>query len=212
MFFYNIVHKYLKSNHFVKNVNTSFLLCRDNYVGKIDLNNINNNNLFICKDERFKHKSQLYNITKNKKIVILLESPHIKEFSLNLIAPALGRTGLLIEKYLINILKTNQKIIKDEYDIYIVNAICYQCSLGYSTKQYRNQIFKAMWGKTKVQNSLKRRIKKIHPDIVINAITKQFKETISGFLNNNIKNINNKMLIFEASSHPSVWNNNTIIY
>lgn len=76
-----------------------------------------------------------------------------------MIGPALGTTGEKIDKYLPNLL-LNYKLINDnDSETYIVNMIQYQCSLGFKSTVFRNDIFKLMWT-DKAKNNLMRRIKK----------------------------------------------------
>lgn len=76
-------------------------------------------------------KSQTHKI-----IVLVLESPHISEFDEqgNPIRPANGATGRKIDKLLCNCInntssKTNVSF-SGYYDVYVVNAVQKQCSLG----------------------------------------------------------------------------------
>ena len=70
------------------------------------------------------------------KIILVLESPHTKEFSVGKIAPAQGTTGRDIKKYLPSIFSAPQF---DGYYVAIVNSIQYQCSLGRNLKQSGNR-------------------------------------------------------------------------
>lgn len=184
---------------------TSFKMCRDNYVGTISTTT---NSLFLQKEFRYNNRRLLYkqpSVLKNK-IVVLIESPHKNEFMLNLVAPALGNTGDKLHMFLPRLLLNNRLIDSNESEIYLVNCINYQCSLGYDTSVYRDKVFNNLWREIKIQNSLKRRLIKISPNVIINAVTSNQKQKISKFLQN-IK----LGTLYEADSHPSVWTNQTCI-
>ncbi|MCR4661600.1 MAG: hypothetical protein K5765_06330 [Clostridia bacterium] len=187
-----------------KNVNTCYLHCRDNYVGTISKSR---ENLFILKELRYENKKYLYGVNSNKKrIIILLESPHINEFNRNLIAPALGTTGEKLHLYLHKLLYNNGLLNETEYCIFLVNAIAYQTSLGFATTIYRDKIFRDLWEKNSIKNSLIRRINRINPSIIINASTAKFKKMMTKFLKEKFQ-----CDIWEADKHPFVWNNKTSI-
>ena len=199
---------FLNSNP--KNIYTSYRKCPDNYVGMLS---IRGENWFIQKGARYENKRLVLRKrnTKKEKIVIILESPHRDEFMLNLTAPALGATGEKIHRYLYNLLYNYNLLNSRETEIYIVNAIQFQCSLGFETSKYRDKIFKELWAQNGVKASLIRRIKRIAPTIIINAITKIKKgnTTIKEELSNDLKNLD--FSIWEASTHPVKWDKATTL-
>ena len=194
-----------KLNNFTPCIYTSFKMCRDNYVGTITTTQ---NALFLQKEYRYNNKNLLYkkSSTGKNKIVVLLESPHKDEYMFNIVAPALGETGEKLHTFLPKILLYNRLINSDESERYLVNCINYQCSLGYSTNLYRDLIFNFLWEKNKIKSSLRRRLAKISPNIIINAVTCKQKNKVSEFLL-----LVSSAELYEADTHPSVWGPNTKI-
>jgi hypothetical protein len=160
------------------------------------------------------------------KIVVLLESPHIEEFNVSgqpyKSAPAWGKTGDRFNNQFIKVLNNNIKIIlskyslqKQTFDVYIVNAIQYQCSLGISpiNQGVRNGVFAYLWNLSvnSFCDDLIERLNFINPDLLINACTAKLKykycnvSTISHLM------INKNIAFYTASSHMSMWGRNTIL-
>lgn len=75
------------------------------------------------------------------KILLILESPHNKEF-VGVPGPAKGKTGNLIRKHLLQIVEND---LGEHCEVFLVNAVQYQCSLGYAPKLYRDRIFRKSW-------------------------------------------------------------------
>ena len=170
-----------------------------------------------------------YSKGNNKTIVILLESPHIDEFNIQgqtyTTAPAWGKTGTMINKYFILALNNSISAIQNNcpnfltnittYDVLLVNAIQYQCSLGMRPINIgiRNKVFACLWNKTSdsFRQDLIERLKILNPDLIINACTSELKKR---FCNNKaiIPSLANCNVMMNASSHPSVWNRNTKIF
>lgn len=185
---------------------TCFKKCNDNYVGTLS---VNQSNLFILKDLRYENFEQCKNMqgTGKEKLLIILESPNIDEFLPNLTAPALGKTGenlhLYLHKILYSVLKTNNR----PYDVYLLNCVPYQCSLGDLKQNYKKKIFNEMF-KTYWEKDLFRRIKRLKPSIVLVATT-VFKYKGSKLNEYLVKKINfdiEPQELYYSSSHPSVWN------
>ena len=136
-----------KHINFVKKI--EYRTCPDILVG-------NDKEFWFSKKERIKHKNELniFDSLKTRKkdeliIVIILESPHISEFSTKreddffddkiLANPALGKTGNNLQKYFThnNLI---EKSIHDlhkykKYKVILMNSIQYQCSLGCNPKK-----------------------------------------------------------------------------
>lgn len=90
----------------------------------------------------------------HENFIVILESPHIDEFdqSGNGIRP-LKNDKYFIEKFgeLLNkSINFNNKLTQTtKYTVYLVNAIQYQCSLGYPTEYYRDYVFLYYWERKK---------------------------------------------------------------
>ena len=101
---------------------------------------------------------------------------------------------------------SSQDIENGQYAIMLVNAIQYQCSLGKETKYYRDAVFDEMWKEEDGdEQSLKVRLEKINPDIIINCCTKgrytEEEETIRARVQKVISD-NSKCFLLRAA-HPS---------
>lgn len=125
------------------------------------------------------------------KIVIILESPHIDEYTKlpcnsiinncvnKPITPANGKTGIEIEKnlsLLLTKLNSLQALNQKKYEICIVNPVPFQTSLGSFTgkmnEKLKTEIWKHLWNQSKAQTEFEELLEKI-PDnsIVINSCT-----------------------------------------
>lgn len=184
-------------------VDTSFKKCPDNYIGYVSNTE---SNLFAIANLRCANrgKIKIKKLTDRQRIVVILESPHKSEFRSQLIAPALGVTGERIHSHLWKILQNAALLTKEKQDVYLVNAIQYQCSLGFDTSIYRDMIFNAVWKKK--EGDLLSRIRKIKPSIIIVASTDAFNKRIV----NCVKRFKEDN-VWQADSHPSVWHNGTRI-
>lgn len=116
----------------------------------------------------------------DKKIVIILESPHVNEFNGKglEIQPANSTTGDNIkekfDKILEVLLEKNEITVTDKFDIYLVNAVQFQCSLGIQPlpTTIRDDIFKKIWVNGGKENFIGRLIIDDNfPDIIINCCT-----------------------------------------
>ena len=150
--------------------------CPDQWVGNINVNK----GVFevqIKNNEDFFFRESISGVSCEEfKIIIILESPHTKEY-IGDIGPAKGTTGTNIRTYLENILQRSFKW--DEHTVYkfkliLMEAISYQCSLGIPPEYFRDKIFYECWesfGKEDFKNRL-REIYKPETDKIINAATK----------------------------------------
>ena len=74
-------------------------------------------------------------------LIVVLESPHTKEFK-GEPAPAAGATGRLLAKHLRTVVGA---LIVQNPPIVLMNAVQYQCSLGSLPKMHRDEVFAAVW-------------------------------------------------------------------
>ena len=157
-----------------------------------------------------------------RKIIIVLESPHVAEFSyeydendvLNKIsptAPAQGRTGKQIYNNLgnlfnqINCSLADIKLKESPFEVILINPIPYQTSLstltvGRINMALRNKVWKALWfNETNLQQKFSTLLKGFSKnDIIINACTKDLKSYPQETIKNSFLGYK-----FEAN-HPSV--------
>lgn len=99
-------------------------------------------------------------------IILVLESPHKDEYDdqKNPIGPANGKTGNHINKYLVSILNNAVGYLKPiypKYDLILLNAIQYQCSLGVDPLIYRDAMFLCLWEQEKYKDDFNKRLKEI---------------------------------------------------
>lgn len=111
-----------------------------------------------------------YKYSRIKKIILIVESPHTSEYEV-VPLPAHGITGSNIRKYMgstVSILPKNGK-----YELLIVNAVQYQCSMGVNTKAFRDKNFRNAWSSFACLN-FEKRLRKYFKDgdIIINCCTK----------------------------------------
>ena len=152
-------------------------VCPDQYVCKIE---IANRNIEIPSFEYWDRKNiDYYNSDTNNKIILIMESPHKDEFTQNIPnGPAFGKTGKNIASYFESVLNkeffnVNISLSNGTYDLYLINAIQFQCSLGLPTEYFRDLIFTGLWfngGEENFKNRLEK-IKLNNNDIVINSCT-----------------------------------------
>ncbi|MFT5716750.1 MAG: hypothetical protein ACI9T7_000928 [Oleiphilaceae bacterium] len=125
----------------------------------------------------------------NNKIIILMESPHDDEFdkSNKFIGPANGGTGEKISMHLsaaINIIHDISPIENGDYDLVLMNAVSFQCSMGFSTGYFRDLTFIGLWFDGGERNFIKRlnNFSLTKKDIIISSCTagshKYFKQTL----------------------------------
>lgn len=106
-----------------------------------------------------------------KRVVIVLESPHVDEYSKKEDPIcAKGQTGENLKSHLKTLLHKIE--IDDEcVDIVIVNAVPYQCSQGVDTEILRDFVWLKCWYEFGYSNILEL-LDKIDPDYIVNCCTK----------------------------------------
>ena len=163
-------------------------ICNDNYVGCFNVKKGSKpiNRCFFSAEKRA-IKGSLCDVDKfiknpentRKRIVVILESPHINEYNYKdstgeiLLRippmPAMGTTGLKLQKDFID---TANNLLKDGcYDVILMNAIQYQCSLGENPNENRDRIWLKMWLEEERDKNLIKRLEEYKPDIIFNLCT-----------------------------------------
>lgn len=153
--------------------------CKDNFVATVKYENnkweFEKEN--ILPDKRINNFSDVdVGVKKNKRIVIILESPHKDEYSKTIPAPApaMGKTGRNIKEYLLEILDKkigNPKDNEKKYDVILMNAIQYQTSLGIDTEYFRDRVWLTLWNKEDLRKEFIKRLEGYNADIVFNFCT-----------------------------------------
>lgn len=148
------------------------------------------------------------------KIVIVLESPHREEYEnsnyeFKPLGPAMKKTGNKIEKYIINLIKCIETyyIANKKYDIYLINPVKFQASLGsfYNGKlneNIRNNLWKAMYIYYKEEF-----LKHITEyDFVVNCCSEIESQFGKKQITNDLLNLSNRNFhIIESNRHPAYW-------
>ena len=152
-------------------------ICKDNLVATVKYKNnkweFEKSN--ILPDERISNFNSVdVGVKENKRIIIILESPHKDEYSMGRVAPAMGKTGKNIKEYLLEILDKkigNPKDNEKKYDVILMNAIQYQTSLGIDTEYFRDRVWLTLWNKEGLRKEFIERLKKYNADIIFNFCT-----------------------------------------
>lgn len=141
-------------------------------------------------NSKFKDKEITEETTKDKNIVLILESPHKDEYTdKKPIAPAQGKTGENLKKFMEYALKKisekyqekyqeeYKKIGKKKYNLIICNPVQYQTSLASHLKdkaeyeKIKKEVWHAIWDYEDIQSDFKKRIKGYDPLLIIEACT-----------------------------------------
>lgn len=168
--------------------------CPDQYVGLIAR--------FSCNSTDFPERVLVESRPSGIKCVIMiLESPHIDEFS-NSLGPAKGQTGRLIRE---NLLLVNGLSEYNNHGLILMNAVQNQCSLGSSTDCYRDDVFTAAWQNGAKEDFIRRLNSIFQPgDIILNCCTKgnMKKNELRRLVQQSIPSDKGEVL---RRTHPSSW-------
>jgi len=136
-----------------------------------------------------------------KCVIMILESPHIKEFSDSL-GPAKGQTGKRIREKFLEVKGLSEYI---NYGLILMNAVQNQCSLGSSTGCYRDDVFVTAWKNGAKENFIHRLNTTFQiGDVIVNCCTK------GNMKNNELRRLvqqsipSDKGEVFRRT-HPSSW-------
>jgi hypothetical protein len=229
--------------------NTIRTACLDNKVGEIVYNGINfegfnGDSKFFGLQRNSDPKAMLNKVQKRMeidystmpvfrkpRIAILLESPHINEYSPNnktgISGPAMGSSGNRFNGQCISVFNNNIGVLQAAlgintgssqryvYEVFFVNAIQYQCSLGYSPikKEIRDFVFEALWNSypNSFRDDLVERFNILKPNLIINACTRELQKTVCNNTSISPYLIGFNYSFLTASKHISAWDKNTII-
>jgi hypothetical protein len=134
--------------------------CPDQYLGQLSE---------IMGKPQFPFRLNASQRTEHPCVVMVLESPHKDEF-IGDPGPAKGFTGDMIRNFLHEAL-SQQNV--GGFGLVLVNAIQHQCSLGISTSEHRDKIFRAVWTQGGHENFVTRLRSVLRSsDIVMNCCTK----------------------------------------
>ena len=186
----------------------------DDYVGSFtyNTNTSNKSSLWFHKVDRKNNEKELGKKAEPNEynIVIVLESPHKNEYNPGFRHPAIGSTGNKLNDYFDSLLDKLNGTIKNstKCHVYLMNAIQYQCSLGYDTSVFRTEIFNSIWKHHKKDEDFLDRLKNFYPNIIINLCTKtdKLQDIVQEKIEEFVKNNNNKTISLYRGTHPSSWN------
>lgn len=194
----------------------------------------------LYKDEKFSVCDSNCNCENINNIIFILESPHKSEFNKNNepIGPAQKQTGAKFNKAIINFLVLSQyhyKCFKSGcYQIWLMNAVQYQVSLGINPENYRSILFQIAWHSFAEKDFEKRLTGLVISNentVIFNTCTKgnkilklkadklikdmKLSRCFISKLSTNKKDINLNLLVKKAidnceftsyvGSHPSLW-------
>ena len=152
--------------------------CPDEWVGTLKVANgkVSWNEKWIVDREK-KRCTERRTIDFARILVVVLESPHVDEFSAQdkPLGPGRGTTGRNLQKYfachLVEVQKMRGKpIANGEYQVVLANAIQYQASLGLDTDVLRDRIWLLSWFGSGEDDFLQRLIA-YNPVVVVNLCT-----------------------------------------
>ena len=148
----------------------------------------------------------------NKKLALVLESPHKNEYDSNFIPlrPANGKTGNNINTKICGRNFINGLNPTFDYEVLIMNPIQLQCSCYYwfkphnikCTSQNTQKVFRCLFNKHKgnLRNDFIYRLRSYHPCIVINCATYALKPVVKTAIFEALPQIT-----YSTDIHPSAW-------
>lgn len=160
-------------------------------------------------------REEITKVSQNTKIVLLiLESPHTDEYLQDnsgcwrARGPACGCTGYWIRHHLLTVLQfVNSSIDYTQWELLLVNAVRFQCSLGRNLQQRQNRCLKEKILRKCLQTHVFRKdLRDMVRDVVdgrtclvVNACTKQTRGAVTELL---LPNVSNGVV---ECDHPSSW-------
>ncbi len=151
-----------------------------------------------------------------RKIVVILESPHTNEYDPitgQALGLALGKTGKLFAEHFSSALKNSKKFralssSNNKLAVVLINSVQYQCSLGRfltlsKNKSLRNRNWRSCFNGG--ANDLNLRLEALNPDYIINLCTKNLRSDVTNYISRStVFSINNNQN-FTEGNHPASW-------
>ena len=191
--------------------------CEDKSVGVITRRN---DNYSFSAQTEFKYES-IAKHGETRRLVLVLESPHVDEFVGNKaqFAPARGATGRNIRTHISEVLSNRPDLV--EVELILMNAVQYQCSQGKpltgkdkslsrSNGLKRDEVFRQTFHNGEEFSARLREIVTGTNDIVINCCSKGSRSPyLRKLVGKSIDAVGEDGAWFEslATCHPSVWFN-----
>ena len=161
---------------------------------------------FDAKEDDFPYRLPATTIaeTQNRRLVLVLESPHKAEFDLpKEPGPAKGKTGKNIRQY-----SSQIEALRDftQYPVLLMNAIQYQCSLGFSTRKFRDKVFLKLWSEGGKENFMARLNSYCDSNaVIVNCCTKgNQSQELRSRVHNAIEELQLNATIIKRG-HPVTW-------
>lgn len=173
--------------------------CEDEYVGKIST--------FRTKQKDFERTPIKEIVTRGECLIMILESPHADEFK-EVIGPAKGATGSSIRAHIRRALKC---ISPEKFDLILLNAVQYQCSLGISTDCVRDDVFLEIWNNQGGKENFRLRLNQVARagDVIVNCCTvgnAKLRYLVQAEINDMRPTLEAKgVSSFKKRTHPSSW-------
>ena len=153
--------------------------------------------------------------TKDGRVVLVLESPHVREYKdVKAICPIQGQTGKNVEKMLLDVIGDQYC----EYQLFVVNAIRYQCSQGLRLRvgmngEIKNFVFGNLLNRKSFKEDLIVRLGKIYrpsTDVIINACTDSRAWNLDKGNKDMVRDLLKQLCISNPESyrelpHPAAW-------
>lgn len=203
--FRRVVASYPNGPHEAKNAER----CPDQYVGLVDKTGYRRG---PCTSDFAVRQPPCERPSNTPPIVMILESPHIKEFpKKKFVGPARGTTGTFIRKHLAQAFRPLPLLNDVHRPLILMNAIQHQCSLGQGPKLYRDAVFCLMWAECEVRIDFIRRLRGYTQDegaLVVNACTSGCFKVEDYKLWRRIENVIGETLRRPSDlsiPHPSSW-------
>lgn len=188
--------------------------CEDKSVGVITRRN---DNYSFSAQTEFKYES-IAKHGETRRLVLVLESPHVDEFVGNKaqFAPARGATGRNIRTHISEVLSNRPDLV--EVELILMNAVQYQCSQGKpltgkdksasrSNGLKRDEVFRQTFHTGEDFRARLRKVVGTH-DIVINCCSKgSHSPYLRNLVGMSIDTLSKDGVRFEslAACHPSAW-------
>lgn len=191
MNFYQIVRKIAPEYK----QNLELRICPDQYVGLLSK---------MVEQPSFPPPAVATSKFRPRCLILVLESPHIKEF-VGIPGPARGHTGAMIRQHLLAAIKIPCQI---NVGLILLNAKQYQCSLG-NIKSYRDKIFRAVWEAGGQEDFTQRLLSTYRSgDVLLNCCTRGNDYKVRGPLRNLVEATMRAALPKVESirrTHPASW-------
>lgn len=156
-----------------------------------------------------------------RNIVLLLESPHKKEYNGNIMwpkAPACGPTGKRIDRYLGTVLSHIQAgVIETECHVIISNPVQFQTSLHAihqrslqgKWKTLRDNVWRTLWYQPCIRQDFQERLDGYSPGVIINACTKSLKRHVRTYVGTLFNENGQVTPPYYEVVHPASWHAHT---